>query len=255
MRKQTQVSQSVVEKGRLIRHQKLRLTWRCCLTSSSTCWLTQPKLSSPGGVPNICAVWITSRCGKNPLDGACSDGCGNNLRCGRLGAIAATELAAGGCSRVNFIALVSVFAEAKMLSCHSDYVVIGRLTILGLDGSFEIPDAMTMSIDIDCYTKADPGRIFDLIIDLGENSVYHHRSNLHLDAVSPELPSFTNGWQKRLIKVKRTGMRAWFLSPRCGAFQVCPWGAARSALDQRWHSCRRHLHAGHEIETWIDQLH
>ena len=74
--------------------------------------------------------------GANPLDGAGSDGRVNDFLCGRLGTIFATELAMGRCTRVTLSALFSVFAEAKRLSGHSDYVVIGSVLILGLEDSF-----------------------------------------------------------------------------------------------------------------------
>lgn len=38
----------------------------------------------------------------------------------------------------------------------------GSLSILGLEGAFDVPDRMTMSNYVDAFTKNDPGRIFTL---------------------------------------------------------------------------------------------
>ncbi|MEQ1880972.1 MAG: hypothetical protein ABL878_08365 [Burkholderiales bacterium] len=63
-----------------------------------------------------------------------------------------------------------LFIEAKKLTKHREFVV-GSLSILGLvQKSSEIPARMLMSIDVDCYTKADPERIFELNEKLGEGS-------------------------------------------------------------------------------------
>ncbi|OOG39668.1 DUF6036 family nucleotidyltransferase [Polaromonas sp. A23] len=132
---------------------------------------------------------------------------------------------------MNLDALFALFKEARVLSGHTDFVVIGSLSILGLEQSFEIPDAMTMSNDVDCYTKADPGRIFDVVDALGENSPYHKKSGFFLDAVSPELPSLPDGWRERLIKVERDGLRAWFLDPNDAALSKYARGEPR---DRRW---------------------
>ena len=118
-----------------------------------------------------------------------------------------------------------------MLCGHTDFVVIGSLSILGLERSFDIPDAMTLSNDIDCYTQADPGRIFDLVEAFGENSLYHQRSGFFLDAVSPDLPSLPDGWRDRLIKVERDALRAWFLEPNDAALSKYARGEPR---DRRW---------------------
>ncbi len=124
-----------------------------------------------------------------------------------------------------------MFKEARVLSGHTDFVVIGSLSILGLEQSFDIPDSMTMSNDIDCYTQADPERILDLVGALGENSPYHQKSGVFLDPVSPDLPSLPEGWQVRLIKVERNGLRAWFLEPNDAALSKYARGEPR---DRRW---------------------
>lgn len=132
---------------------------------------------------------------------------------------------------MNLDALFHLLGEAARLSGHRDFVVIGSLSVLGLEEGFAIPGAMTMSNDVDCYTRADPGRIFDLAAALGENSPYHQQSGFYLDAVSPELPSLPEGWQDRLIKVEREAVRAWFLDPNDAALSKYARGEPR---DRRW---------------------
>ena len=127
--------------------------------------------------------------------------------------------------------LFALFAEAQKLSGHTDFVVIGSLSILGLEKSFEIPEAMTLSNDVDCYTRADPGRIFDLAHALGENSPFHQRAGYYLDPVSPDLPALPEGWRDRLIKVERDGVRVWFLDPNDAALSKYARGEPR---DRRW---------------------
>ena len=123
-------------------------------------------------------------------------------------------------------ALFKLFDEARKLIAHQDFVVIGSLSILGLEGDFDIPDGMTLSIAVTCYTKSDPERILDVLGALGENSPYHHQSGFYLDAVNPALPSLPDGWADRLNKVAprakstevaltRTCVQARALQPSC----------------------------------------
>lgn len=134
-------------------------------------------------------------------------------------------------TRMNLDLLFAMFREVRTLSGHTDFVVIGSLSILGLEESFAIPDAMTLSNDIDCYTQADPGRIFDVVDALGENSPYHLASGVFLDAVSPDLASLPDGWKERLIKVEREGLSVWFLESNDAALSKYARGEPR---DRRW---------------------
>lgn len=107
--------------------------------------------------------------------------------------------------------LFTMFERARELSGHHDYVVIGSLSVLGVDRP--VPGEMSMSIDIDCYTQADPPRIFDLKAALGEDSDFHVANGYYLDPVSPGLPSLPQGWEARMNLLERNGLRLWFLSP------------------------------------------
>lgn len=127
--------------------------------------------------------------------------------------------------------LFEMLQQAHALSGHRDFVVIGSLSILGLEDHFDIPDDMTMSNDVDCYTRDDPERIFELVGALGENSPYHLSSGFYLDAVSPALPSLPDGWAARLLLAERAPLRAWFLEPNDAALSKYARGEAR---DRRW---------------------
>jgi hypothetical protein len=132
---------------------------------------------------------------------------------------------------MNLDALFDLFQRARKLCAHQDFVVIGSLSILGLAEHFDIPADMTLSNDVDCYTKNDPDRVFDLLAALGENSAYHHSSGYYLDAVSPNLPSLPDGWRDRLHKLERDGVRLWFLDPNDAALSKYARGELR---DRRW---------------------
>ncbi len=45
----------------------------------------------------------------------------------------------------------------------------------------------SMSVDLDCYSKDDSERIFEVVDALGENSPYHAQHGYYLDAVGPNL--------------------------------------------------------------------
>ena len=109
--------------------------------------------------------------------------------------------------------LFTLFEQARQLIGHKDYVVVGSLAILGTQDEDELPADMSMSVDIDCYTKTDPGRIFDTLDALGEGSAFHRSHGYYLDAVSPSLPSLPDGWEGRMTRLEQGGLRLWFLDP------------------------------------------
>lgn len=132
---------------------------------------------------------------------------------------------------MNVDALFTLLREAKKLCKHSDYVVIGSLSVLGVSDVTAIPRDMTMSIDVDCYTMRDPGRVLDLQAKLGEGSPFHLQHGIYLDPVNPKLPTLPDGWETRLIKVERAGVVAHFLEPHDAAVSKLARGEER---DFRW---------------------
>lgn len=131
--------------------------------------------------------------------------------------------------------LFRVFEEARRLTGHQEYVVIGSLSILGTEDEDGLPPEMAMSIDIDSYTRADPGRIHDLKDALGENSEFHLHHGYYLDPVSPSLPSLPDGWQGRMTLIGNGDLRLWFLDPDDAAVSKY---ARSQPNDLRW------IHAG-----------
>lgn len=132
---------------------------------------------------------------------------------------------------MNADALFELLAEAKKLCGHSEYVVIGSLSILGMSDVAAIPQDMTMSIDADCYTLRDPGRVMDLRPELGEGSPFHRLHGIYLDPVSPKLPTLPENWQSRLVRVERNGVVAHFLEPHDAVVSKLARGEER---DIRW---------------------
>lgn len=127
--------------------------------------------------------------------------------------------------------LFRLFEEARRLTGHRDYVVIGSLSILGTQDEEGLPAEMAVSIDIDSYTRADPGRIHDLKDALGEGSDFHRVHGYYLDPVSPSLPSLPDGWQGRMTSLERGGLRLWFLDPDDAAISKY---ARSQPNDLRW---------------------
>ena len=127
--------------------------------------------------------------------------------------------------------LFEIFSLARKATGHSDFVVVGSLAVLGIEFERAIPSEMTMSNDIDSFTRDDPERIFDLRSALGEDSDFHIRHGYFLDPVSPRLPTLPEGWEGRLNKVERDGLRLWFLDPNDAAVSKYARGEPR---DTRW---------------------
>jgi hypothetical protein len=135
--------------------------------------------------------------------------------------------------------LFALFVEARKLSKHSEFVVIGSNAILALAQHARIPQEMAMSIDVDSYLKADPARVFELKAALGENSAFHVGHGIYLDPVAPELPTLPEGWQPRMSALEQAGVRIWFLDPNDTAISKYARGEKR---DRRW--IRAGLRAG-----------
>jgi hypothetical protein len=132
---------------------------------------------------------------------------------------------------VNRDHLFALFDEARRLTGHTDYVVIGSLSVLGTQDEDELPADMAISIDVDAYTLADPGRIGDARAALGEGSVFHRRHGYFLDPVSPGLPCLPDGWRARMTSHERGGVRLWFLDPDDAAVSKYARGQPN---DARW---------------------
>ena len=122
--------------------------------------------------------------------------------------------------------------EARRLSQHTEFVIVGSLSVLGVMGLRPIPPRMLMSIDVDCYMRNDPGRTYDLKSALGEGSRFARENGYYLDPVSPSLPTLPDGWENRLVRVDfSSGVTAYFLDPNDAAVSKYARGEPR---DREW---------------------
>jgi hypothetical protein len=111
-----------------------------------------------------------------------------------------------------------LFDEARKLTNHNEFVVVGSLSILGIVQGNNIPRRMLMSIDVDCFTKTDPGKIFELREALGEGSPFEEKHGYYLDPIAPEVPTLPDQWQYRLIQIQlERRIVVFFLEPNDAA--------------------------------------
>lgn len=114
--------------------------------------------------------------------------------------------------------LNELFNEARKLICHSEFVVVGSLSILGVVKGSNAPARMLMSIDVDCFTRHDPRRIFELSEALGEGSPFEASHGFYLDPISPNVPTLPEHWEFRLVRVPfDDGIVVFFLDPNDAA--------------------------------------
>lgn len=132
---------------------------------------------------------------------------------------------------MNVAALLHLLMAAHGLCGHRDYVVVGSLSVLGMAQVEVIPKDMTLSIDADGYTLADPPRIFNLSAPLGEGSLYHQNHGVCLNPVSPYLPTLPQGWAQRLILIDHPPVVAHCLEANDAAISKLARGEPR---DLRW---------------------
>jgi hypothetical protein len=128
--------------------------------------------------------------------------------------------------------LQDLFEEARKLTHHTEFVVVGSLSILGIVQGREIPARMLMSIDVDCYTLRDPARIFELQQALGEGSAFEERHGYYLDPIAPEAVTVPAQWESRLVRVTLANdIVAFFLDPNDAAVSKYARGERR---DREW---------------------
>ena len=112
--------------------------------------------------------------------------------------------------------LKRLFARARDLCGETDYVVLGSLAVLGYAG--DVPPRMVASLDVDAFSKRDPGRIFDLAPALGQGSAFELEHGYYLDPISPRVATLPAGWEDRLTRIELApDLAAWFLEPNDAA--------------------------------------
>ena len=128
--------------------------------------------------------------------------------------------------------LETLFDEARKLSGHAEYVVVGSLSALGMVRAGDVPPRMLLSIDVDCFTRQDPSRIFELRKALGEGSAFEAAHGFYLDPISPNLPTLPAQWEFRLVRVSlKHGLMVFFLDPNDAAVSKYARGEPR---DREW---------------------
>lgn len=128
--------------------------------------------------------------------------------------------------------LRTLFDEARRLTGHVRYVVVGSLSILGVVRGVEIPERMLVSIDVDCYTPDNPERVFELGDALGQGSGFEATHGFYLDPISPALPTLPENWRYRLVAVDLGGgIVVQFLDPNDAAVSKYARGEPR---DREW---------------------
>ena len=125
--------------------------------------------------------------------------------------------------------LHALLSEARKQVQHAEFVIVGSLAILGAVA--EPPRTMVMSIDVDTYLKNDPQRTGELVQALGQGSAFEDEHGYYLDPVSPNLPSFPEGWQDRLVQIDFDDVKAFFVEANDVAVSKYMRGEDR---DMRW---------------------
>jgi hypothetical protein len=135
-----------------------------------------------------------------------------------------------------------LFARARELCGETDYVVFGSLAVLGCAG--KVPPRMAASLDVDAFSKSDPGRIFDLGPALGQGSPFEAEHGYYLDPLSPSIATLPGEWEERLLRIQlEPELVAWFLEPNDAAVSKY---ARMEPRDREW--IRPGLRAG--ILSW-----
>lgn len=131
---------------------------------------------------------------------------------------------------MSLTAISNLLVQAQHLTKHTDYVIIGSLSVFGAVP--HPPNEMACSTDVDLYPKNDPGRINEIAYFLGEDSAYAQKNGYYADVVSPTLASLPDGWESRLIPIHfPSGVTAWFIDAQDAAISKY---ARSSPRDREW---------------------
>jgi hypothetical protein len=128
--------------------------------------------------------------------------------------------------------------EAKKLTQHNEYVIIGSLSVLG--ACIDPPPSMILSVDVDLYPRLDPGRASEIGAALGQSSSFEEEHGIYADAVLPALAALPEDWELRLRRIEfEGGLIGFFLDPDDAAVSKL---ARSEPRDLRW--VRAGLRAG-----------
>ena len=133
---------------------------------------------------------------------------------------------------MNLQQLDLLLTEVSRKHHDTTFIVMGSLTVLGLINVRAIPDAMTVSAEVDAYPESDPGRAFEIADDFGLGSEFEQENGYYFDAVSPALPTLPRGWEQRLIPLALPGgTLVKFIEPHDAAIAKYSRGAPK---DMQW---------------------
>lgn len=127
--------------------------------------------------------------------------------------------------------LFDALEQARQIIGHTEYVIVGSLSAIAHETSGLLPPEMAISNDFDMYTRADPGRIHDVVRALGEGSPFYDENDAFIDPVSPKLLTLPDGWEDRMRLIERSGIKAFFLEANDAAISKYTRGAPN---DARW---------------------
>lgn len=133
---------------------------------------------------------------------------------------------------MNIAQLDRLFTQVAKKHRVNTFVVMGSLTVLALIHERKIPDAMTVSAEVDAYPESDPGRAFEIADDFGLGSEFEQENGYYFDAVSPALPTLPDDWEERLIPLALPGgTLVKFIEPHDAAIAKYSRGAPK---DMQW---------------------
>jgi hypothetical protein len=94
-----------------------------------------------------------------------------------------------------------------------EVIVVGSQAILGTYDESQLPDAATMSIEVDILpiadTNAEAARLADLIEGVaGELSPFEELHGFSIDGVDLQTAVLPDGWRDRLVKVQNANTAA-----------------------------------------------
>jgi hypothetical protein len=114
--------------------------------------------------------------------------------------------------------LEELFEEARRITGHSEFVVVGSLSILGVVKGSDAPERMLLSIDVDCFAPQAAGALDQAQAALGEGSSFEAGHGFYLDPIAPAVLTLPEQWEYRLIRVPlQGGIVVSFLDPNDAA--------------------------------------
>ncbi len=100
--------------------------------------------------------------------------------------------------------------KAGTVASDRHFIVFGSQAIWGL--LTKVPKALAASLEADLYPKTYPHAVPLIVEALGRRSRFYRTHGYYADCVAPELATFPNGWETRLVPYaneKTGGVTGW----------------------------------------------